>query len=66
MELYGVTRTVDLLIELSEDKMYVASDSQDYKRFCGTSLKPSTDLITKKNNRVGGKWNRSFLENLNI
>ena len=55
MELYGVTSTVDLLIELSEDKMYVASDSQDYKRFCGTSLKPSTDLITKKNNRVGGK-----------
>ena len=55
MGLYGIKRTVDLLIELSEDKMYVASDSQDYKRFYGTSLKPSTDLITKKNNRVGGK-----------
>lgn len=32
MGLYGIKRTVDLLIELSEDNMYVASDSQDYKK----------------------------------
>ena len=56
---------MDLLIELSEDNMYVASDSQDYKRFYGTSLKPSTDLIATKNNRVGEKM-KQVLENLNI
>ena len=31
MELYDVTKSVDLLTELSKNKIYVASDSSDFR-----------------------------------
>ena len=55
MGLYDATKRIDLLIELSKNKTYKASDYQNQKRLQGANLKPAAALITMKNQQVRNK-----------